>query len=102
VDGVVALKLHLVSKLRIDADLRYRYMGFQKTKRRHRKDDGKVNLDHRSCFTLVETLEPGLKLYTAVVWPVSLKRKIRLALLMDTRNPDKMLSRSHYKKLVRQ
>jgi Transposase DDE domain len=40
-------------------------------------------------FTLVETIEPGLNLYTALVWHVSLKRKIRLALLVDTRKADK-------------
>lgn len=90
VDGVVALNLHLVSKLRVDADLRYLYMGSQRPKGRHRKYDGKVDLNDLSRFTLVETLEPGLNLSTAVVWHVSLKRKIRLALLVDTRNPDKI------------
>jgi len=89
VDGVVALNLHLVSKLRVDADLRYLYTGPQKPKGRHRKYDGKVDFNDLSRFTLVETLEPGLNLYTAVVWHVSLKRKIRLALLVDTHKADK-------------
>jgi hypothetical protein len=89
VDGVVALNLHLVSKLRVDADLRYLYTGAQKPKGRPRKYDGKVELSDLSRFTLVETIEPGLHLYTALVWHVSLKRKIRLALLVDTRKAGK-------------
>jgi hypothetical protein len=89
VDGVVALNLHLVSKLRVDADLRYLYTGPQKPKGRHRKYDGKVDLRDLSRFTLLEAIEPGLNLYTALVWHVSLKRKIRLALLVDTRKADK-------------
>jgi hypothetical protein len=89
VDGVVALTLHLISKLRIDADLRYLYTGSQKPKGRPRKYDGKVDLGNLSRFTLVDTIEPHLTLYTVVVWHVSLKRKIRLALLVDTHNPNK-------------
>ena len=89
VDGVVALNLQLISKLRIDADLRYLYTGAQKPKGRHRKYQGKVDLNDRSHLTLVETLEPHVHLYTAVVWHVSLKRNIRLALLVDTHNPAK-------------
>jgi DDE superfamily endonuclease len=89
VDGVLALELHLISKLRVDADLRYLYTGSQKPKGRHRQYDGKLELDDLSRFTLVDTLEANLKLYSAEVWHVSLKRKIRLALLVDTRTPDK-------------
>jgi len=89
VDGVVALNLHLISKLRVDADLRYLYTGSQKPKGRHRKYDGKVDLNDLSRLTQVEAIEPHLTLYTAVLWHVSLKRKIRLALLLDTRNPNK-------------
>lgn len=89
VDGVVELDLHLVSKLRVDADLRYLYTGPQNPKGRHRKYDGKVDLRDLSRFTLVEAIKPALNLYTAVVWHVSLKRKIRLALLVDTRKADK-------------
>ena len=90
VDGVVALNLHLIGKLRIDANLRYLYIGPQKPRGRHRKYDGKVSLADLSRFTLVDELEPHIKLYTGVVWHVSLKRKIRLAILVDTHNPDKI------------
>ena len=39
------------------------------------------DLSDPSRFTFVETLEDGVSLYTAVVWSVSLKRRIRLAYL---------------------
>jgi hypothetical protein len=36
---------------------------------------------------LVSEIEPQLYIYTAEVWVVSLKRKVRLALLRDCRHP---------------
>lgn len=89
VDGVVALSLDLISKLRVDANLRYCYNGTQKPKGRHRRYDGKVDLSDLSRLTWVEMLAPYLNLYTSEVWHVSLQRKIRLALLVDTHNPNK-------------
>jgi len=47
------------------------------------------DLNDLSRLTQVEAIEPHLTLYTTVLWHVSLKRKIRLALLLDTRNPNK-------------
>jgi DDE superfamily endonuclease len=89
VDGVVALHLHLVSKLRIDADLRYCYTGEQKPKGAPRKYDGKVDLSDLSRLEFTGELANGTKLYSQVVWHVSLKRKIRIVYLVDRRNPDK-------------
>lgn len=89
VDGVVALDLHLVSKLRIDADLRYCYTGEQKTKGAPRKYDDKVDLSDLSRLEFGDELANGTKLYSQVVWHVSLKRKIRIVYLIDQRNPDK-------------
>lgn len=89
VDGVVALNLHVISKLRSDADMRYLYSGVQKTRGAKRKYDGKVDLSDLSRLSHVRQLEPGLDLYTLVVWHVSLKRKIRIAALVDTRKPGK-------------
>jgi hypothetical protein len=85
VDGVVELELHLISKLRVDADMRYLYKGEQKARGARRKYDGKVDLKDLSRLTVVEPLEAGLTLYTAIVWHVSLKRQIRIAALVDTR-----------------
>jgi len=89
VDGVVALDLHLIGKLRIDANLRYLYDGPQKERGRPRLYDGKVDLTDRSRLTWVSAPESGINLYTAVVWHVSLARKLRIALLVDTRKPGK-------------
>jgi DDE superfamily endonuclease len=90
VDGVVALKLHLIGKLRRDADLRYLYNGQQKARGAKRQYDGKVELSDLSRWAFVKSLEPQIDLYSAVVWHVSLKRQIRLACLVDTRKPDKI------------
>jgi hypothetical protein len=89
VDGVVALDLDLISKLRIDADLRYCYTGEQKPKGAPRKYDGKVDLSDLSRLELSGELDNGTKIYSQVVWHVSLKRKIRIVCLVDQRNPDK-------------
>ena len=103
VDGVVDLDLHLVSKLRIDkegvwgklppahfrADLRHCYTGEQKPKGAPRKYDGKVDLSDLSRLELSGELTDGTKMYSQVVWHVSLKRKIRIVYLVDQRNPDK-------------
>lgn len=89
VAGVVALDLHLISKLRSDADMRYCYTGEQKLQGARRKYDGKVDLSDLSRLTFVEQLEAGLNLYTAVVWHLSLKRQIRIAYLVDTRKAGK-------------
>jgi hypothetical protein len=89
VDGVVDLDLHLVSKLRIDADLRYCYTGEQKPKGAPRKYDGKVDLSDLSRLELSGKLADGINMYSQVVWHVSLKRQILIVYLVDQRNPDK-------------
>jgi DDE superfamily endonuclease len=90
VNGVMALKLDVISKLRCDADLRYVYTGVQKPRGRHRKYDGKVDLTDVSRMSLVCELEPKLFLYDVVVWALSLKRKVRLAYLLDCRDPKRI------------
>jgi len=90
VKGVTALNLDVIGKLRCDADLRYVYTGVQKSRGRHRKYDGKVDLTDVGRLTLVCELEPRLFLYTVVVWSLSLKRKVRLAFLRDCRNPKRI------------
>lgn len=89
VDGVVALNLHLVGKLRRDANLRYLYTGVQKHRGARRKYDGKVDLADLSRWTHVRQLEPELNLYTVVAWHVTLKRQIRIAGLVDARRAGK-------------
>lgn len=93
VQGAVALKLEVISKLRQNADLKYLYHGPQKARGAKRKYAGKVDLSDLSGLIWVEQLEEekedGIELYTQVVWHVSLKRKIRLVYLRDQRNPKK-------------
>jgi hypothetical protein len=89
VDEVLQLDLHLVSKLRIDADLRYLYTGPQKPRGAPRKYGDKVNLFDLSTLNWVCQLPSGEQLYTQVVWHVSLKRQIRIVYLLDLTNPDK-------------
>lgn len=84
VAGTVRLNLQVISKLRRDANLRWLYTGERTHRRgRPRKYDGKVDLTDLSRFTWVASLEPEIDLYTAVVWHVSLKRKIRIAYLVN-------------------
>jgi IS4 transposase len=86
VDGVVEHRLHLVSKLRIDANLRYCYTGVQKSRGAHQKYDGKVDLKDLSRLDYVDE---KLYLYSKVVWHVSLKRQIRIAYLVNLQDPKK-------------
>lgn len=91
VSGVMALKkLHVISKLRCDANLRYLYTGQQKQRGRPRKYDGKVNLRDLSRFRWVASAQPDVDLYTAVVWHVSLKREIRVVYLIDRHRPARL------------
>jgi hypothetical protein len=90
VSGVVDLKLHVISKLRCDANLQFLYTGEQKRRGRPRKYAGKVDLSDLSGFTFVETMQPDVELYTAVVWHVSLKRTIRVAYLVDHHYPTRV------------
>jgi Transposase DDE domain len=89
ITGAVGLNLHVSSKLRRDANLRFLFEGEQKTRGARRKYDGKVDLTDLSRFTWVSQLQPGVDLYTQQVWHGSLKRLIRLAVLQDTRKPEK-------------
>ncbi len=89
VAGVGALGYHVVSKLRADADLRYLYEGVQKKHGRRRKFDGKVNFhDLRSCAR-IETDKPSITIYTLVVWSVSLKRQVRVVVVVNTKDQAK-------------
>jgi hypothetical protein len=89
VSGVRMLKLDVISKLRRDANLRYVFEGEQKAREAKRKYDGKVDLADPTHLTWVRELQSGVELYTAIVWHVSLKRKIRLAYVLDYRKPNK-------------
>lgn len=84
VNGVTDLELEAIGKLRRDADLRYPYQGEYSGRGRPRKYAGKVNLTDHSNFEWVTQLTDDVELYTAVVWSISLKRKIRLVYLLKS------------------
>jgi hypothetical protein len=78
VDGVCEWDLHLISKLRHDANLRYVYSGpRQKRRGAPKRYDGKVNFHDLSRLAPIPMSET-VTLYTGVVNSVSLKRNIRL------------------------
>jgi hypothetical protein len=84
VSGVCAQGFEVVSRLRADANLRFLFRGAQKSGRgRPRKFDGKVNLSDLSRFEAVQSDEPSLALYTQRVWSVSLKRELRVLILVN-------------------
>lgn len=87
VDGVVELGLHVVTKLRNDADMRFRYVGKTTGQRgRPKVYDGKVDWQDLSRFDEVETAElelgAGVTAHTAELYHNSLKRWLRVVVLV--------------------
>jgi hypothetical protein len=92
IDTVVSLDLHAITKLRSDADCLFLYPGpHPKRRGARRKYDGKVNFQTLSRFEDLGTREdaPHLHLYTAVVWHKTLKRRLRLVVLLNRKDPAK-------------
>lgn len=91
-DEVDALKLHAITKLRHDANCLFLYSGpHPKRRGRRRKYEGKVNFQDLSRFEALGTLEEPahVQLYTALVWHVSLKRQLRVVVLVNRKDPAK-------------
>jgi DDE superfamily endonuclease len=92
IDEVVALKLHPITKLRHDANCRFLYTGAHPTRRGpKRKYDGKVTFQDLHRFEALGPLEErsSVHLYTALVWHVSLKHKLRVVVLVNRKDPHK-------------
>ena len=92
IDEVVALTLHPITKLRHDANCLFLYTGPHPHRRGpRRKYDGKVNFQDLRRFEDLGTLEERehVHLYTALVWHVSLKRKLRVVVLVNRKDPHK-------------
>ena len=91
-DAVVDLRLHPMTKLRGDADGRFLFTGpHPKRRGAHRKYDGKVHWQDLSRFEALGTLAEAehVHLYTALVWHVTLKRKLRVVILINRKAPAK-------------
>jgi hypothetical protein len=92
IDEVVSLHLHAITKLRSDADCVFLYTGpHPKRRGARRKYDGKVHFQALSRFEDLGPREdePHLHLYTAVVWHKTLKRLMRLVVLLNRKDPAK-------------
>lgn len=89
VNAACDMGLHVISKLRCDANLRYLYSGTQKERGRKRRYDGKVKPGDLSRFEYVAEIEPGIQIYTAVVNSISLERDIRLVVIVNNRNKNR-------------
>lgn len=87
VDAASALDLAVVTKLRNDANMRFRFSG-PRTGRRGRPKlyDGKVDWQNLSRFARVDTraldLAPGVEVFTAELYHCSLKRWLRVVVLV--------------------
>ncbi|MFS8153642.1 MULTISPECIES: transposase [Gammaproteobacteria] len=79
--GVVAMGLHQVGKLRHDANLRWLYQGEQKSRGRKRRYDGKVSFDDVSRWTPAGNMDET-QVYTAIVNSPHLKRDLRVVYLV--------------------
>ena len=89
VSGVRSLDLHLISLLRSDANLRYLHTGAQRGRGRPKAYDGKVNFAELSRLECAGEVEPHVTLYSAVVNSVSLKRNIRICMVVNRTKPEK-------------
>jgi hypothetical protein len=92
IDTVVDLQLHPITKLRYDANCLFLYTGpHPKRRGPQRKYDGKVTFHDLRRFEDLGTLEERahVHLYTAIVWHVSLKRKLRVVVLVNRKDPHK-------------
>jgi hypothetical protein len=73
VAGVCDRGLHVISKMRKDAQLRALYSGEQKARGRHRKFEGAVHFNDLEVLT---TDDPAVTLRATVAYSVALKRNI--------------------------
>ena len=82
VDGICALDMHLVGKLRHDANRRYLYRGPRHSgPGRPKTSDGKVIFSDLARFEQVESSDEDIVLYHQGVNHVHLKRHLRLVLV---------------------
>ena len=81
VSKVLETGLHLVGKLRIDANLQWLYKGQYNGVGRPKKFDGKVDFDDLGRFGRAGILDNKITVYTKVVYSKSLQREIRVVML---------------------
>lgn len=89
-DGVEAVGLHTIGKLRCDANMRFFYTGPRRAQGAGRQKTyaGKVDWQDLSGFEYI-TEQDGLQLYTQVLNHVSLQRTVRVVVVQDRRKGKK-------------
>jgi hypothetical protein len=84
-DQVLEIEMHLISRLRDDADLKYLFLGEQTGKKgRPRKYDGKINWANlnQDYFNVIQ-IDELTKVYCAIVYSKSFKRNIKIAVSLQ-------------------
>ena len=98
VDQIIEMDMHLISRLRDDADLKYLYLGPPTGKRgRPCKYAGKViteNID-TNYFELIEQNQEAT-MYSAIVYSKALKRNIRLVHVTYTNEKGKLIRKLYF------
>lgn len=98
VDQIIEMDMHMISRLRDDADLKYLYLGAPTGKRgRPSKYAGKViteNID-TNYFELIEQNQEAT-VYSAIVYSKALKRNIRLVHVTFTKGKGKLIRKLYF------
>jgi hypothetical protein len=82
IDRLTDNGFHIVGKLRRDADLKWLYKGIQTGIGRPKKYDGKVAFSGLNKFNYEEQVA-GVNIYSAEVYSVKMKKKIKVVLLQN-------------------
>jgi hypothetical protein len=98
VDTVLSMKMHLISRLRDDADLKYLFYG-EKTglKGRPRKYDGKINWANlNKDYFQITQVDTQITVYSAIVYSKSFKRNIKIACEFTTSEKGKVTRKIYF------
>jgi hypothetical protein len=98
VDKVLSIQMHLVSRLRDDADLKYLFYGERTGKKgRPRKHDGKIDWTNlnQDYFQITE-VDAQTTVYSAIVYSKSFKRNIKIACEFNTSDKGKVTHKIYF------
>jgi hypothetical protein len=98
VDKVLSMKMHLVSRLRDDADLKYLFYGEKTGKKgRPRKHDGKINWTNlNQDYFQITQVDAQTTVYSAIVYSKSFKRNIKIACEFTTSEKGKVTHKIYF------
>jgi hypothetical protein len=88
INPMLDMGLHVITKMRTDANLQYIFSGKQKEGRGRKKTfDGKVDLKKidKRRFKKISTEEDGIEFYTAKLHCVALKKIVRVVYILETK-----------------